>query len=128
MPTTKANVRDRVKELRRVRARDLVPNPKNWREHPPAQRNAPRALLSEIGFADVVLAVELPDQRLMTIDGHLRADEMGDEEIPVAVLDLTPAEADKLMATLDPLAAMAEANAEALQRLVAELETDSEAV
>jgi hypothetical protein len=31
-------IRDRIKELRRVPARDLLPNPKNWRSHPAAQR------------------------------------------------------------------------------------------
>ena len=33
-------LRDRVVELRRVVAGDLVPNPKNWRRHPKAQRDA----------------------------------------------------------------------------------------
>jgi hypothetical protein len=28
------NIRDRIKELRRVRAGDLRPHPKNWRKHP----------------------------------------------------------------------------------------------
>src|SRR6516165_1845933 len=45
-------IRDRIRELRRVRARDLVSNPRNWRVHPKAQGRALRALLSEIGYAD----------------------------------------------------------------------------
>ena len=45
-------VRDRIKELRRVRARDLVRNPKNWRRHPKAQAEALKGLLTEIGCAD----------------------------------------------------------------------------
>jgi len=36
----KINVRDRIQELRRVAAKDLVPNPKNWRRHPRAQADA----------------------------------------------------------------------------------------
>jgi hypothetical protein len=43
-----ATIRDRIKELRRVRAADLVPNPKNWRRHPKAQSDALSALLAEI--------------------------------------------------------------------------------
>ena len=31
-------IRDRVKELRRVKAGELRPHPKNWRVHPQAQR------------------------------------------------------------------------------------------
>jgi hypothetical protein len=35
-------IRDRIKEFRRVQAKDLVPNPKNWRRHPAAQVEALR--------------------------------------------------------------------------------------
>ena len=51
-------LRDRVKSLRRVKASDLVPNPKNWRRHPKAQEKALRAAIEEIGFADVCIARE----------------------------------------------------------------------
>lgn len=67
-------IQDRIRELRRVTARDLLPNPKNWRRHPKAQSDALRALLAEIGYADALLARELPDGRLMLVDGHLRAE------------------------------------------------------
>ena len=43
------NIRDRIKELRRVRAGNLVPNPRNWRTHPRAQQDALRGVLAEIG-------------------------------------------------------------------------------
>ncbi len=48
--------------------------------------------------------------------------------MPVLVLDLDEAEALKLLATLDPLAAMAESDAEMLSGLLAEVETDNAAV
>ena len=69
-----AKFRNRIKGLRWVRAGDLRPNPKNWRRHPQAQRDALLGLLEEIGFADVLLVVELADGSLMIVDGHLRAD------------------------------------------------------
>ena len=71
-------IRDRIKELRRVRAKDLVPNPKNWRVHPKAQAEALRGLLSEVGCADALLVREVPDGRFMLIDGHLRAETIPD--------------------------------------------------
>jgi hypothetical protein len=43
------NVRDRVKELRRVRAGDLIPNERNWRTHPDRQKDALRGVLAEVG-------------------------------------------------------------------------------
>ena len=120
-------IRDRVTELRRVRAGSLLPSPKNWRRHPKAQADALRGLLSEIGYADALLARETPEG-LMLIDGHLRAETTPDAVVPVLVLDVTEAEADKLLLSLDPLAAMAEGDADALRTLLAQVETDSDAV
>ena len=122
------HIRDRIKELRRVRAKDLLPNGKNWRRHPPAQVAALRGLLDEIGYVDVLIARELPDGRLGLIDGHLRRDTTPDQEVPVIVLDVTEKEADKILATLDPLAAMAEMDSERITSLLATVQTNSEAV
>ena len=36
-------IADRIVELRRVPAADLIPNPKNWRKHPRRQRTALQA-------------------------------------------------------------------------------------
>ena len=104
-----------------VPASDLRPNPKNWRTHPTAQKDALRGVLSEIGLADACLARELPDGSLMLIDGHLRAETLGDGDVPVLILDVNEAEADKLLATLDPLAAMAEKDAGQLASLLGTL-------
>jgi len=101
-------IRDRIKELRRVRAADLVPNAKNWRTHPVAQRDALRGVLADIGYADALLVRELPDGRLELIDGHLRAETTPDAQVPVLVLDVDEEEAEKILITHDPLAAMAE--------------------
>jgi len=122
------NIRNRVKSLRMVPASDLRPNPKNWRTHPKAQQDALRGVLSEIGLADACLARELPDGSLMLIDGHLRAETLGDGDVPVLILDVNEAEADKLLATLDPLAAMAESDAIKLDELLRSIDTGSEAL
>jgi len=75
-----------------VRASDLVPNPGNWRRHPKAQADALRGLLSEIGYADALLARETP-QGLILIDGHLRAELTPDTKVPVLIVDLSEQEA-----------------------------------
>jgi hypothetical protein len=87
-----------------------------------------RALLTEVGYADALIARELPGGRLQLIDGHLRAETTPDELVPVLVLDVTEEEADKLLATLDPLAAMAESDAERLGALLETVRSDDEAV
>jgi DNA modification methylase len=125
MEITSKTIRDRIVELRRVPARDLVPNPKNWRRHPARQAAALRGVLEEVGYADALLARALPDGRLMLIDGHLRAETTPDQLVPVLVLDVDEAEANKLLATLDPLAAMAETDKLALKDLAGLIQTDS---
>jgi ParB-like chromosome segregation protein Spo0J len=121
-------VRDRIKELRRVKAGLLRPNPKNWRTHPKSQQDALRGVLAEVGYADALLARELPDGSLELIDGHLRAETTPDVEVPVLILDLDDREAAKLLALLDPLAGLAETNEDALAELLAHVDTENEAV
>lgn len=121
-------IKDRIKELRRVTANQLLPNPKNWRTHPKEQADALRGILAEVGYADALLARELPDGTLMLVDGHLRAETTPGESVPVLVLDVTEEEADKLLVSIDPLAAMAGRSKEHLDTLLASVKTDNEAL
>lgn len=121
-------IRDRIRELRRVRGADLVPHAKNWRTHPSRQREALKAVLAEIGYADALLTRETPDGRLMLIDGHLRAETTPNELVPVLVVDVTEEEADKLLATFDPLASMAGTDAGKLHELLDHIETGQPAL
>ncbi len=120
-------IRDRIVELRRVPARDLLPDPRNWRTHPKAQREALKGVLAEIGYAGALLARET-ERGLMLIDGHLRAEVTPDTEVPVLVLDVDEKEAAKLLASLDPLSAMAGADDERLAEILRSVETSSDAV
>lgn len=122
------HIRDRIKELRRVPAGDLRPNPRNWRLHPQQQQDALRGLLADVGYAGALLARELADGTLMLIDGHLRAETTPDAVVPVLVLDVDEQEADKILLTHDPLAGMATVSDEHLQELLADVQTDSAAV
>jgi hypothetical protein len=121
-------IRDRIKDLRRVPASELKPHPLNWRTHPRSQQDALRGILSEIGYADALLARETSDGGLMLIDGHLRAETTPDALVPVLVLDVDEVEAAKILATLDPLAAMAQADAARLNRLLSEVATGNVAL
>lgn len=120
------NIRDRIKELRRVPANELRPNPKNWRTHPEKQLNAIRGVLAEVGFAGAELARELEDGTLELIDGHARAEVAGTAEVPVLVLDVNEAEANKILATFDPIGAMADSDAAKLDAVLRDVETANE--
>lgn len=121
-------IRDRIKDFRRVPASELSASPKNWRTHPELQVKAIDGILAEVGYADALLARELPDGSLELIDGHCRKELTPNQEVPVLIVDLDEDEAAKLMTVLDPLAAMAEVNKDALGRLLADVQTDSDAL
>jgi hypothetical protein len=121
------SIRDRIVELRRVRASDLIPNHENWRTHPKAQKDALQGILDEIGYADALLAREV-DGKLILIDGHLRRETTPDSMVPVLVLDVSESEAQKMLMTLDPLAAMAGTDKDQLKVLFENVETESQAV
>lgn len=121
-------IRNRVKELRKVTAKSLLPHPSNWRVHPKRQQEALRGILAEVGYADAILARELGDGTLQIIDGHLRAETTPDCEVPVLVLDVNEEEAKKLLLSLDPLAALAEADGAKLDELLRQVQTESAAL
>ncbi len=116
-PEVTPAIRDRIRELRRVPAKELLPNPRNYRRHPREQASALQGILAEVGYADALLARETPDG-LMLIDGHLRAETTPDQDVPVLVLDVTEAEAEKILLTLDPLAGLATVDKENLRSLM----------
>lgn len=107
---------------------ELAENPANWRRHPDAQTAALADVIAEVGWAGACLYNERT-KRL--IDGHARrkvALEQGCERVPVLVGDWSEADERKILATLDPLSALAERDEAALAALLAGVSTDSEAL
>jgi hypothetical protein len=119
--------RNRIIDHRIVKGRDLLPNPANWRTHPPDQRAATTAVLDRLGYVDELKAVETPGG-LMLMDGHLRADIGADDDIPVAIVDLAPDEQTIFLATFDPLAAMAITDHPAFEALADTIVSEDEAI
>jgi hypothetical protein len=104
---------------------ELDDNPANWRTHPEAQMTALADVIAEVGWAGVCLFNELT-KRL--IDGHARkkmALATGIEKVPVLIGSWTEEQERKILATLDPLAALAEADNEKLSDLLKSVQTDS---
>jgi len=120
-------IRDRIKEFRRVPAEELKRNPKNWRRHPSRQRAALSALLEKVGYCDAVVCRESPEG-LELIDGHLRKDITPDIEIPVLILDVTEEEADLLLASMDPIGAMADSDKEQFEALAKTIDVQDMAI
>ena len=120
-------IQDRIIDLRRLPPGDLHPHPENWRTHGSDQTEGMAAMLEDVGMATAVVAYEDEEWGLTLIDGHLRAG-MDTDVVPVLVLDVDREEARKLLATMDPLAAMAGTDPAALASILAGVESEEEQV
>jgi hypothetical protein len=118
-------IQNRIKELRTVKASELLANPKNWRNHPAPQKEALKSVLEQVGWADALIVRETANG-LELIDGHLRTEVAPEEEIPVLILDVTEEEADLILATFDPLAEMAGTDEQMLMELLNNVEITNE--
>jgi hypothetical protein len=127
-PAPTPRFRNRIKELRLVKASEIVRNPKNWRRHTTQQAETLLGILSDVGWAAAGVVRELEDGRVMLIDGELRSDTADTEDIPVLVLDVNEDEADKLLAVLDPIAGMAKTDNRAYEELLTNLSSQNEAL
>ena len=100
----------------------LLANPRNWRTHPGAQRDALRGSLSEVGWVQQILINRTTGH---VVDGHARVEEAisaGAATVPVLYVELSDEEERLVLATLDPIGAMAERDDERLTELIADLD------
>jgi len=120
--------KNRIIETAEMKVSDLKANPKNWRKHPTAQQNALAGILDEVGWVQQVIWNR---QTGHLVDGHLRVElaaKRKEKTIPVNVVDLSPEEEAMILATFDPIAAMAEADRQMLQGLMESIETEDEQI
>jgi hypothetical protein len=103
----------------------LMANPANWRIHPKAQQNALAGALDAVGWVQQVLVNRRTG---FVVDGHARvglALSRGEPTVPVLYVDLAPDEEALVLATLDPLGAMAGRDDEKLKALLADVTVDN---
>jgi len=110
-----------------VPASSLIRNELNWRTHGEEQLAVLRGLMGQLGLIDVGLCF-IEDGQLVLIDGHARADELGDDPMGVVVLDLSREEANLALSTLDPVSAMAGMDRVKLDALLREVQSSDQAV
>jgi hypothetical protein len=102
----------------------LLANPANWRIHPKAQQDALAGALDAVGWVQQVLVNRRTG---FVVDGHARvalALSRGEPSVPVLYVDLTPDEEALVLATLDPIGAMAGRDDEKLRALLADVTVD----
>jgi DNA modification methylase len=114
--------RSRITGHAEIAPAELVPNPRNWRGHPAEQQRALAGALSEVGWVTEVIVNQTTGR---VVDGHLRIElalARNEPTIPVTYVELSEAEEGLVLATLDPIGAMAAAEATALESLLATLD------
>ena len=108
-----------------IAAGSLSENPLNWRRHSQGQLQSIRDLLSDpdVGWAGACLYNERTHR---LIDGHARRTVVDpDTPVPVLVGDWSEEAEKKILATLDPVGAMAQGDAEAYAKLVETVQAES---
>ena len=106
----------------------LLANPLNWRVHPLHQQQKLEGVLSEVGWIQRIIVNEATGH---VIDGHARvglAIARGEPRVPVLYVDLTLEEERLVLATLDPIGALAGTDREILDTLLAEVSSTNGAV
>lgn len=102
----------------------LLANPANWRIHPKTQQDALAGALDAVGWVQQVLVNRRTG---FVVDGHARvalALSRGEPLVPVLYVDLDPDEEALVLATLDPIGAMAGRDDEKLRELLADVTVD----
>lgn len=115
--------RNRIVRYGEAEPEQLVGNPFNFRVHPRDQELALRGVLNEVGWVQNVVVNERTG---FVVDGHLRvllAISEGETRVPVTFVDLDPEEEAKILATLDPIAAMAGTDRDKLNDLLGGIKT-----
>lgn len=106
----------------------LLANPKNWRTHPREQREALLDVLKSVGWVQRVIVNKRTGH---LIDGHMRVEvamKEGIPEVPVVYVDVTEAEEDLILASLDPLSGLAGMDKERLEDLLKGLDPEGTAI
>lgn len=106
----------------------LLANALNWRIHPKAQQEALSGVLDEVGWVQDIIVNRRSGN---VVDGHLRASlaiSKGEAAVPVVYVDLSEHEERLILATIDPLAAMAATDTDQLAALLAEVTVTDQAL
>jgi DNA methylase len=120
-PTIKASWRNRIVGSGEADPAQLVANPLNWRVHPRSQRLALAGSLDTVGWVQQILVNRATGR---VVDGHARVDEAitrHEAFVPVLYVDLDELEERTVLASLDPIGALATADKTKLEDLLRDL-------
>lgn len=123
---SKVDWKNNIVEMGEKLASEFAPNPKNFRTHPEHQKKAMRASLDESGWIAPVI------ENIRTgnlIDGHERVEQAlanGNAKVPFIRIDVSEQEEGKIIASLDPIGALAEIDQNILADVLADVVSDNQ--
>ena len=123
-----AKIKNRIVGSGEEQLDQIMFNPRNWRIHPLSQQDALKGVLEEVGWVQQVIVNKRTGN---LIDGHLRcqlAAREGQATIPVVYVDVSEDEEALVLATLDPIGAMAATDKQKLDELFQDINSDNENV
>ena len=123
-PKAPAAWRNRIVGSGEEAPEQLLANPGNWRIHPRNQQAALAGALDTVGW---VAQVMVNRRTGFVVDGHARvalAISRHEPSVPVLYVDLSPEEEALVLATLDPIGAMATTDEAKLNELLAGITID----
>jgi DNA modification methylase len=119
---------NRIVGYDQVDPESLLANPRNWRIHPGQQQDALESVLDTVGWVDDVIVNRRTG---FVVDGHLRVSlalRRSEKSVPVKFVELTDQEEALVLATLDPIGAMAASDKDKMAELMASIATDDQAL
>jgi len=119
-----AELQNRIVEHGDADPKELEAHPLNWREHPEFQQAALLDVLERVGWVQDIIVNKRTNK---VIDGHLRREialHRGESAVPVKYVDLSEEEEAVVLATLDPLSALASPNTDTLEALLKGVDAD----
>lgn len=119
--------RNRIIEYGVKPADQFLANPKNARIHPQFQRDVMSAALTEVGF----VAPVIESKSGVLLDGHERVWQglqSNNAMIPFVTVDVDESEEDYVLATFDPITALARYDADQLEALLQDVSSDQPAI
>ena len=122
--TAKPPWADRIVDHGHEAPEKLLANPANWRRHPASQQSALASVLGEVGLVQSVIVNRTSGH---LVDGHLRVElaiAAHQPQIPVVYVELSEDEERVILASLDPIAAMAEVDRDKLAELLEGIENE----
>ena len=121
---TQSPWQNRIVDHGEVDPADLLAHPENWRIHSQMQQQALSSVLEKVGL---VQSIVVNRRSGFVIDGHLRislALRSGQQVVPVTYVDLSDAEERLILASLDPIGAMAGTDDEKLTDLLRSVDSE----